>query len=265
LDLTASRAKELDASLHNATRAELKDLAILFGESVDVIRGVETPYEELVKSPFAVDQHEGRPFGTLRLGFQSHRAEYPITDDAHARVLKQLAELGVQEPDAGPSWLVTSTLDNKLVFANLAQLVDVECIGDDTEQMPSFQHPEVYSSLEGMEPDEEPDLSEGFGPLLASKVRDLIGQEAFDDAVHQVSHVRLVSGCGQEQWHFVLDGDATLGFYTLELESYGPMAPNRFLLITSEDTEHERFVNLSHLSLIEMPMNRYLRVNIDPN
>ena len=97
--------------------------------------------------------------------------------------------------------------------------------------------------------------------MIRSICENLIENED-DDPVRQASHVKAISTSGKASWHFMLEDEDTLGYYTLELKAGSIIEPNRYLRLLSEGYHRERFANLSKVVLLEVPLGRYLRMII---
>lgn len=193
-------------------------------------------------------------YGSLKIEVPRHSLEYPVDCRTRDQVLDQLAKLDLQEFGNATKWLSFTTLNNKMVFANPEFIREVELVSDDAEQTLDFEHPAVYAALERWDWDELDDV----GPIVRSACeREL---EANKEATHEATHARIISSRGKVSWHFLLEDEDTLGYFTLGL------APdlserNRFLCTTTEGPHRARFVNLSHVAVIEVPKGRYERIS----
>jgi hypothetical protein len=68
--------------------------------------------------------------------------EYPISVGAWRHVSNQL-----DERDPRVSWLWFQTLDNRVVLANILELEVVALISETAEEMPRYEHEELYRAL----------------------------------------------------------------------------------------------------------------------
>jgi transcriptional regulator with XRE-family HTH domain len=236
---------------------QLKELAVLFDVSVDTILGIETPPDKRNALPFAFDSGEAAiPYGTLRLRLSTGHVEYPIDERARKSLLHQLDEFDVQGDGSRHPWIYCWSLDNKILFANPECLQQIDLIGDDVEAMPSFEHPEVYQALEDWDAPEYE-----LGERIAERCNAMFDTFGKENAIRQATYARIVSRESEESWHYMLESDDALGYWTLELEATTHIPPNRFIRVESEGFYRDRFVNLSQVALLEVPANLYLRLS----
>lgn len=259
LDVPVETVAGWDRSLAGATAMQLRDLAYLFATSVAGLRGAEITDAEEAAGTFAAYDRSGPDYGTLRLVYSGWQVEYPVDDKARTTLLEQLGDLDIQQDGAVNAWLSTWTLDNKLVFANPAFLQQAELISDDAEEMPDYEHPEVYNALEDWE------LAREVGPVIKLRCQEMTQVENEEAVLRPMQYARIVAGDGNVTWHFMLEEEDSLGYYVLELEARSGIRPNRFIRAASEGYHRARFVNLSRVALIEVPANRYFRLLSEGN
>lgn len=236
---------------------QLKELALYFDVSVDAVLGIKTPHEKRAKSPFAFDSAEtAAPYGTLQLTLTTGQFAYPIDERAQRSVLHQLDDMDVQGDGSRQPWLYFWSLDNRIIFANPGCLRQIDLIGDDVEAMPAFEHPEVYQALEDWELSDY-EIGEGI-TARCNALFESIGEE---NVLRQATHARVLTPDGEESWHDMAEPDDALGYWTLELEAFTDIPRNRFIRVESEGYYRARFINLSQVSLLELPANRYFRLS----
>lgn len=243
-----------ERSLDGATPLQLRDLAYLMGVPVERLLGTEVSDKDKAAGTFAAYAPDARYYGTLKLTLANRELEYPIDEDARQRLLTQLQELDIQEHDKRVDWISTTTMDNRFVFANLSYLLQVELLGDDVEQMPDYEHPEVYSALEDWE------LGVEIGPAIRWRCERILEERGEEDVIQQTTHARMVMSNGDIVWHPMHEGADTTGYFLLDLEGGLGLAPNRLVPVVSEDYYRVRYVNLSQVAVIEAPANRYFRL-----
>lgn len=243
-----------ERSLDGATALQIRDLAFLLNVTVDVLRGVETSEKEEAAGTFAAVGRRGLDFGTLKLWVAGRRTEYPIDATARSGLVDQLDELDVQHEGGDRMWLGSWTLNNKLVFANPRYVFEVELVGDDDEAMPSYEHPEVYSALEGWE------VEKDVGPLIRQRCEELLREEVPDELLRSMQYIRIVMASGEVAWHFLLEEHGTEDLFALDLEAGIGIGRNRFINLGTVGYYRDRYVNLSNVALIEVPANRYFRL-----
>jgi transcriptional regulator with XRE-family HTH domain len=255
LGVVPAEVAQWERKLATASVAQLRDLAVLTGVTVDELLGTERSLEEEAKGPYAPNPMLGVPYGTLSLRLGAYQTCYPIDFDARERLLRQLGALDIQEEGCENAWLGLMTLDNRWVFANPAYLHEVELVSDDDEAMPEFEHPEVYNALEHWDIEKE-----GLGPLLRERCHAILCLPDAEERLTAIRDVRILMSDGETSWHPLLETADTLGYYVLEMEAGSGIRGNRFIPVRSEGYYRERFVNLSNVALIEVPTNRYLRL-----
>jgi transcriptional regulator with XRE-family HTH domain len=235
---------------------QLKELALILGRSVDEILGVESSPSTWRKTPFAIAENEV-PYGTLKLVLSLTEIEYPVDEGARESVLRQLRNIcpGEGRDNGKEPWLYFWTLDNKIVFVNLGCTKQVDLIGDDVESMPSYEHPEVYRALEELD-DPRFEVGEELRSVCQRIVAEYGDQEK---AMRVATHVRVVFLDGKEEWQY-MDEEATLDYWLLELNPE-EVRPQTFIRVESEGYYRDRFLNLTHVALVEVPTNRFHRLN----
>jgi transcriptional regulator with XRE-family HTH domain len=243
-----------ERSLEGASALQLRDLAYLLDESVATLRGSEISDAEEAAGTFAAYGRSGVDYGTLKLVFSGWQADYPVDEKAREGCLHQLSSLDIQQDGSEDAWISTWTLDNKLVYANPAFLHQAELISDDSEEMPDYEHPEVYNALEDWE------LDRNLGPVLKQRCEELTKEDDGEALLQAMQYTRIVMGNGEVTWHFMLEEGDSLGYFVLELEAGSGIRPNRFLHAVTEGYHRARYINLSRAALIEVPANRYFRL-----
>lgn len=258
--VTTADVAAWERDLARVSTSQLKDLAIVLNVYVDTIRGAETPYEEVEKSPFAVATAREAPYGTLRLAFTGESLEsleYPIDESSRVRLLTQLGSWDPQEGTDSTSWLCATTLNNLVLYANRDFLRQAELVSDDAEQMPRFEHPEVYNELESWDIRE----SEEIGPVLLRQCERVIESVGEEEAIRRARAARIVTPDGQVSWHQMIFADDVLGLYVLELVASDGVPRNSFIRTVTEGYHRELYVNLSQAAVIEVPANCLYRLN----
>jgi transcriptional regulator with XRE-family HTH domain len=243
-----------ERSLEGATPLQLRDLAFLLSTSVEALRGVEASEKEMADGTFAAHVPRGKFYGTLKLSLAGLDLEYPVDESARDALLVQLQDFDIQEYDKKPDWISASTMDNRIVFANVSFLQQVELLGDDVEEMPSYEHPEVYNALEDWE------LEEEIGPAIRWRCERVFEERDPDEVIEAVTHTRMVMGDGSVIWQPLVEEEDTLAYFLVDLEGASGLARNRLVRVVDEGYFRARYVNLSNVAVIEVPANRYFRL-----
>lgn len=217
------------------------------------ILGIETPYEKQSQSPFAIASSEDEvPYGSLKLTLTTGAFEYPIENAARLSLLHQMDAFDLQSDDPNQAWIYCWSLDNKILFVNPAALIELELISDDVEQMLSYGHPEVYQALENWD-----DSTQELGAAVRAGCEAVIERDGEDLALRRVGHVRAVTLAGDVCWHNLASPADTEAYFGMHLEASTGIKPNRMIRTESEGYHRDRYVNLSQIALLEIPMNRY--------
>lgn len=253
LEVAPAEVKRWEKDLGTAALAQLRDLAVVLGVTVQSLRGEEP--DSSVDPDFAIDRQLDVPYGTLRLVFGTEVVEYPVDQKERESVLGQLYGCGPQEEGDDGTWLYFGTLDNLIVFANTEHVQRAELVSDDAEEMPDFSHPEVYQALEDWDCG-----SNEYGPVVTGHCDLLVEAHGYDQAIQRARNVRILAATGGESWHHLVNEADTAGIFELELEATSGIARNRFMRTSIEGYHVEKFVNLSQTALVEVPANQYLRL-----
>jgi len=238
----------------------LKDLAVLFGCSIDELLGVDAKTKRRSEG-FARARHDA-PWGTLKVRFAFGEREYPIDETEHDDIIDEFhsaIEL------ARPKGLVSFTaLDNRLVFLNPALISEIEVVHDDEEEMPYFASPQAYKALSNRSlplfgqnalTDAGPLLHEECVTLLEHlELRSIKGEPNFDAAHYKLNSLEVISREGKSSTSFLSDDVATSVFI---LEDRREIEPNTFLTVSAIEGKH-RCVNLTAIAAIEVPVEAYL-------
>jgi len=255
LDTTAANVAQWERDIASASVAQLRDLAIFTELSVDELFGKAQSPEEEACGPFAANPMLSVPYGSALISLQREERLYPIDDGTYERVLSQLSALDVQEDGDQTTWLELMSLDNRWVFANVAYVKGVTLVSDDDEEMPEFEHPEVYNALEDWD-----QVMDEAGPVLRARCEAILQAPDAKDQLFALENTRFVMRTGEVEWFPLLEAADTLGYYLIEMQAGSGIASNRFIQVHSEGQYRSRFVNLSHVALIEVPTNRYLKL-----
>lgn len=243
-----------ERTLEGATPLQLRDLAYLMGAPVEMLLGREASEKEKAAGTFAAHAPGARFYGTLKLTLADRAVEYPIDEDARQRLLNQIEESDIQEHEKQVDWVNTTTMDNRFVFANLSYVLQLELVGDDVEQMPEYEHPEVYNALEDWE------LEHELGPAIRRRCEHIFEARDRREVVREATHARMIMSNGDVVWHPMHEGADTTAYFLLDLQGGLGLARNRLVPVVSEDYYRVRYVNLSNVAVIEAPANRYFRL-----
>ncbi|WP_072368987.1 helix-turn-helix transcriptional regulator [Hyphomicrobium sp. NDB2Meth4] len=230
----------------------LKDLAVLFGCSIDELLGVEA--EKRRGDGFARARPE-MPWGAFAVSFPFGTREYPIDVEVFDRLFNRLHP--GNSLDRPNRWIQFSALDNRLVFLNPSFINSAVLVTDDEDSMPFFASPEAYKALSSHQPGD-------VGPLLREEYQMILRRhELFDKkgkpdllaASAKFNSLEVVFGDGRVSPHY-LSEDVTTNITIMEdgLEAF---EENGFMMVCA-DAGHYEIVNLSKVAAIEVPVEAYL-------
>lgn len=238
----------------------VKEMAILFDCSAADVLGREINIEdEWWNTPYAVTEPE-LPYGMLRLThIRGKQYEIPISLRARASILEQIEQCEIiRDNDDLRPWIHAWSLDNRLLFVNPRLFRRIAVIGDDDEQMPSYEHPEVYRTMEKwdeLDPNELPTLlREGCERVVAAY------PEFERDPSEPHWHNLTVWDDGSEEWDCMIEDEDAGGFYRLAL-SYFDVPKATLMQINGIGYYKTEYVNLDYVALLSTPLERYLRLS----
>lgn len=237
----------------------VSELAILFETNAASVLGREIPVEEWRDSPHAAGHVEAEtvPYGNLTLHLVGQERSYPISHEAFIRLHRQLADRHPGDSDESDNWLHCSTLNNYLLLINPRFLRRLALNSDDDEPIDAYAHPEVYRLL-----DEHDLLPKGLSPNMQQAVdrwAEAIGPEA---AITQTSAVRVLFADGSDlgEERYLIEEDVVTDIYAFEVHNV-QIRPNTFLKVDSCGYHVHDYVNLSHVALVEVPLERFTRLS----
>ncbi|NIJ16490.1 helix-turn-helix domain-containing protein [Sphingobium vermicomposti] len=243
----------------------LREIAVTYGVSVASILGEECPVERWGSYPFAINEPE-ELYGTLRLTFtDGHQAEFPISIKVRESVLSQLARRSFHDCENRPGtepWLYFWTLDDRIAFARMSLLSEIDLISDDEREAPYHAHPEVYRHLLTFSYDDDTDREEEgsvkgrMSEALAEHYEELGGMSV---ASQRATHAQLVFKDGRDLYASCKTPEEVAGFFILDLTA-SEIPTSSFLQIEDSYDYHEAyFVNLDVLRFISIPSEAYHR------
>lgn len=233
---------------------QLRELALIFSCSVDELLGKQRSNKRLHKSPFAVAKHEC-PFGTASVTFGFGSLDYPI--DFPTRELIHQQFCAIAGSDQYKNWIEFYALNNKLVFLNPAAVRSVDIFSDDVQSMPEFQHPEIYLAL-----DEHINIlqeEQENGPELVKRVEEIAQALGEDGVIDLVDTIKMVYADGNSKT-CSLNEDVASRIELFQVEGRLGTAKDNFFEIETECQSAFELINLTHVAVIEVALERYLRL-----
>lgn len=230
--------------------SQLKALAIALHCSVEQLVGPTTNPTKRTNSAFSVIK-SGRPFGTLRLRTNSASFAFPVDEDERNRIVNCLHNAAYVPAQQGVSrWLAAGTLNNRVLFINPTHCREISLIHDDVEEMPDFEHPEVYSALENEEVD-------NLEPSLKKLCETFTKKNPEIDPIEWTNCLQVHFATGEMESFFMCE-EVTEDLLELE-DSINEVRSCQFLRVQSERGYQSIFMNLNHVAFVSAPANLYLR------
>jgi len=256
LDTTQQTIGRWETGFTEIPAPHLRDLAILFGCSVDELLGIKSGPVKRRANAFAQTE-QGTPWGTVIVTFPFGKREYPIDEADRTRICEVLQPS--VEPTALTEWISFGALDNRLVHLNPDFVRTIKFVSDDAEEMPSFASPETYRSLTGHK------AGDAAGPLLKEEQERVCA--AFDDesdfldvprgaerARLELTHLRLLLSGGENVRSALSDNLAT----SIVMLGNAEGAMERvFLPLEDDEAGDPTFFNLANVAAIETPLEAY--------
>lgn len=147
LDTTQQTIADWEAGHSEPTASALRDIAVIFGTSVDDLFGQNPQSDKVISTRIIMDfsrEHSREAFwgnfGILTPGAE-HTKWYPITDGEQSRITTGLAN--------GNNWLFVTTLNNRALLVNLTNVTRLWLLNDDADQPEEDWevHGDEYSGL----------------------------------------------------------------------------------------------------------------------
>jgi transcriptional regulator with XRE-family HTH domain len=235
--------------------AQLKDLAALFGCSVDELLGIERQVHRL--EDFARAEMSP-PWGTVTVQLGDLERAYPIAENDLALLRKTFDTV---EPSRMRAWIEFVALDNRLILLNPSFVTRLAWVSDDDEAMPFFVSPEAYKSFT------DPTNGGDLGPVVLEErnalIRQVLQKSAADEVtcadenkVGQAMRTLTViyRGGRSEQFSYVEETATSLQAFSASIEA---AAPNTFVMVDN-DGDNRVFINCSAVAVIEIPWEAHL-------
>jgi transcriptional regulator with XRE-family HTH domain len=237
--------------------AQLKDLALLFGCTIDEFLGVEKPKRPRDPTNFTRGK-KPIPWGTLSVHLGARRRDYPIDEGEYEQLKDWLQRRGL---DGLEGWICFEAMDNRSVLLNPTFISRLGMISDGDEAMPPFASYEAYKSVTDATPIEQlgPALLEERSALIRHLRRKQdsaeVTPEDEEEAQKEMDTVRVLYGDGRSE-EFFLNDDTVTSLSVFEANS--GEVPRNALILVNEDDDNVAFVNCSAVAAMEIPLQAYL-------
>lgn len=193
------------------------------------------------------------PYGTLELSIGGQTKHYPTGWSQVDAVFGNLSSsLKPME-----QWVQLRTLDQRVLYINVQALDGLRWIDDDQEEMPSFEHEEIYRAAKAIlmegEPEDEEVSAESYpySEDIVSSVRSFIDQRGDIETYRWLTEASYLS----------CSGGAGVARLTLDLifaldDLVSGLDSRKFIDLTSDD-ESLKLLPARRLAMVELP---YLEV-----
>jgi len=223
----------------------LKDVVVKLGMSIsDFLKGEAAP------KTVPTMEFPDAPFGALHLMVGDHELSYPTGWSQVAELFESLSS----EFLPMRSWLLFETLDHRVVYIYTRSIDSVRWVDDAQEEMPSFEHEEVYKAasmiaVEGAPTEEE--LASDTYPYsreMVSKVLTFIQEKGEDEVYDWLNKTTYITQTGAI-------GTASVTeelIWAMDLLLTDGLEHRKFIDLTSDD-ETIKLLPAEKLSLVEFP------------
>ena len=234
----------------------LRDLAIIFGTSVDDLVGKNPLSDSVTTTTYTLllkGNHDGYwgNVGVLLPG-QQHTRWYPITSGERSRIINSF------ENESG--WLRFSTLNNRMVVMNIPKIKRVTFLDEACDQpfgdwevewdtvegnpLELYRALEDYASYEG-------EIGDSASPQLISIIEDLVKKNGWDEETISkiTTETNIWFADGSQMSYWVAEDDLWSLATSVDFES-----DERMLSLYAENTEMESFFPRDGVVLVEMPL-----------
>lgn len=237
--------------------AALRDLAVIFGTSVDDLVGTNPFSKEAVtNSLVGLDQGEEHFWGHLGIQFPGAKLSrwYPVTAAEATRIENQMSEISEKSP-----WLVISTLNDRMLILNALTVKQVSLLDDAADQPDddwelgwdgySGLEPETYRALGEWALEDESELSDKFKEGLEKIIEEhKLTPDLVQERILSVA-VRYTDGSEQR---FMVEPDRLYGA-VCDVEAF----PESCVFDLTEYGEGRNvFVPGAALALLDMPLHQ---------
>lgn len=190
------------------------------------------------------------PYGTLELSIGGQIKHYPTgwsqVDELFGKLSSSFTPV--------EHWVQLRTLDQRVLYINVQALDGLRWIDDCQEEMPSFEHEEIYKAAKEIlmrgEPEDEEVGAESYpySKDIVSSVRSLIEQRGEIDTCKWLTEASYLSCSGET-------GIARLTFdliCALDELLVGVLDAGKFVDLTSDD-ESLKLLPARRLAMVELP------------
>lgn len=237
-----------EAGKESLSVEQMKSLCLNLKCTTEQLLGFNNEISDRRRDKLSVSLGANLRYGTLTVKTTVDSRSYPIDENARASILCQLKAFNLRSAHNKRRWIYCVSLDNKIVLVNPKFLQSIELVGDDVKAMPQYYCPEIYRALDDWSLDEVSETLRNECEIIIAKV----GEE---EAMRMVSFVRVTYDNGENEWNFLDAGSATTFF---ELEAAAFDVPQFvFAEIEEEGYYRARYANLDHVSVMEVPRDRY--------
>lgn len=254
LDTTQQTVARWEAGKAEPNLAALRDMAVIFGTSVDDLMGVNPFSKSVATTIFAsLDGGYGHFWGHLgvQLPGPSSTRWYPISAEVADLASRCLAGAGEDHP-----WLMIPTLNNRLLWLNVDFVKSISLRGDSASQDPDDWelgwdgeggYPlEVYRALAHSVIGGAEEASERF----RQAVEDVIKEERLTPELIMARVVVTTIHFNDGTSKHVLPDERNLWSLVAEME----VEPPKILDLSNEEEDVDMYVPSASLAMVDAPL-----------
>jgi DNA-binding XRE family transcriptional regulator len=252
IGVTEIEMKRIEKRWDDPSPIVARDLAVLLNCNVHELTGKRPEPGEWGSWPFAINELEGEEFGGVYLDIVGKKLEFAISDSQRERIADQMHKLGSLE-DREP-WINTDTLCGRWLHINPKAVRLLTLKHDDEEMTPYYAHPEVYLALS------QDASNDDHGPVMAIEVAKAIAAAGEDgDAAEDQELIKILFLDGSEDDRVLDNSWVASGLFGMELQTED-MSTISFLHIEREEGYLNGWINMAHVAMLSIPMERYHRL-----
>lgn len=244
--------------------AALRDLAVIFGTSVDDLLDRNPFSKKVITNSYAIrERAESDGFWGhigVRVPHQSKSTWYPITLEERARISNLLVNIDKDQP-----WVLVSTLNNRMLLINTLAVKQIQMLDDNADQdssdweldWDSYQGfpQEIYRALSVWLFRGEKEESEHYSQAFIDAVERIIETHKLDEQaiVERLFQSRIYFSDGTYETKMI--NSTCMHSLVIESELSG-LENIEMLELSDYESGMERYIPKQCISMLDMPLHK---------
>jgi DNA-binding XRE family transcriptional regulator len=254
IGVTEIEMKRIEKRWDDPSPIIARDLAVLLNCNVHELTGKKPEPAEWSKWPFAINEVEGEEFGGVYVNIVGKTLEFAISEGQGERLADQMHKLGALEHGGQDPWIHTDTLCGRWLHINPKAVRSLTLKHDDEEATPYYAHPEVYLALSQDASDDD------HGPVMTIAVAEAIAAAGEGgNAAEDQEIIKILYLDGSEDDRVLDDSWIASVLFGMELQTED-MSTISFLHIEREEGYVNGWINMAHVAMLSIPLERYQRL-----